>query len=121
MQRPITKQSPGADRIAKDHMNWLKERGVCSACGADHGYGNVIIHHCVGSSYKVRVGVERVLIGHAFVLALGQDCDDIVTCGSHRAFKEKFGAYADLWAAQYQQSPVKFGELIVRGILLCGK
>ena len=121
MQRPSTRQSPAADRLAKDHMTWLKERGICSACGNDHGYGNVILHHCVGSSYKVRVGVERVQIGHAFVIALGQDCDDIVTRGTHKAFKERFGNYADIWAAQYQQSPVKFGELIVRGILLSGK
>ena len=121
MQRPSTRQSPAADKIAKQHMQWIKERGICAGCGVDCGYGNVIVHHCVGSAYKIHVGLERVLIGHAFVLGLCQSCDDIITHGTHQAFKDLYGDYADIWAVQYQQSPVKFGELIVRGILMCGK
>lgn len=88
------------------------------ACGSD---GGVICHHAVGSSYKVRVGLEIVLIGHALVIGLCQCCDNLVTRGTHKAFRESFGSYADLWAKQYADSPVKFDDLIIQGIAESGK
>lgn len=118
MQRPSTRQSPGANAAAKAHMAWLKDRGICIACGNDAG---VIVHHCVGSTYKVRAGLVRVQIGNEFVLGLCQCCDDIVTKGSHRAFKDAFGSYSELFEKQYADSPVKFDDLIIQGIAESGK
>lgn len=118
MQRAATKQSPGASSKERAHIAWIKERGECIACGAA---GGVIAHHCVGSTYKLRVGVDRVQIGHAFVLGLCQSCDDIVTHGTHRAFRERFGSYAGNWDRQYADSPVKFDDLIVQGIMQSGR
>lgn len=118
MQRTSTRQSRGANADEKRHMQWIKERGMCVACDND---GGVICHHAVGSSYKVRVGLEIVLIGHAFVLGLCQCCDDIVTKGSHRAFKDAFGPYSELFFKQYASSPVKFDDLIIQGIAESGR
>ena len=118
MQRKATAQSRGANALEKAHMQWIKERGICIACGNDAG---VIIHHCVGSSYKVRVGAERVLIGHAMVLGLCICCDSIVTRGSHKAFNYAFGKYVDLWELQYKSSPIIFDEITINGIKLSGK
>lgn len=118
MQRKATKQSPAANAKERAHIAWIKERGICAAC---HNDGGVIAHHCVGSAFKVRVGLDRVHIGHAFVLGLCLACDNIVTRGTHKAFREAFGSYADLWAKQYQQSPVEFDELIVKGIMESGR
>ena len=99
-------------------MQWIKERGICAAC---NNYGGVIIHHCVGSSYKVRVDCERVIIGHAFVLGLCQCCDNVVTRGSHRAFNDAFGLYKGLWWRQYSDSVINFDDLTVQGIMNSGR
>jgi hypothetical protein len=45
MQRKSTKQSPSANAAEKRHMQYFKERGICSACVSDCGFGNVIIHY----------------------------------------------------------------------------
>lgn len=118
MQRPSTKQSRGANADEKRHIAWLKNRGICAACGND---GGVICHHAVGSSYKVTVGLERVLIGHALVIGLCEPCDNLVTRGTHKALKDSFGTYAELWARQYEDSPVKFDDLIIQGIMESGR
>ncbi len=118
MQRLATKQSPGANATERAHIKWIKERGICAACDSS---GGVIAHHCAGSTYKVHVGLERVQIGHAFVLGLCQCCDNIVTRGSHRAFFNAFGCYTNLWLKQYEQSPVKFDDIIIQGIMISGR
>lgn len=118
MQRLSTKQSPGANAKERAHITWIKERGECIACG---NTGGVIAHHCVGSTFKIRVGMDRVQIGHAFVLGLCQSCDNVVTFGSHRAFRDAFGSYASNWERQYQKSPVKFDDLIIQGVLQSGR
>jgi len=118
MQRLATRQSPAAKASERAYIGWIKERGICAACGND---GGVIAHHCMGSTYKVHVGLERVQIGHAMVIGLCACCDAIVTRGSHRAFNMAFGKYADLWEKQYLESPIKFDNLIVEGIMKSGK
>ena len=118
MQRPRSKQSPQADAKAKAQIGWIKERGICIACGND---GGVIAHHCVGSTFKVHVGLERVQIGNEFAIGLCQPCDNIVTRGSHRVFRGAFGSYAALWAKQYEDCPVKFDDLIIEGIANSGR
>lgn len=120
MQRKITKQSMAASTNCKRFFKWIKERGICAACGRDCGFGNVICHHVVGSSKKVYVGVERVHIGNEFVIGLCQSCDDLVTHGTRKALTDLHGQQADMWAKQYRESPVKFSEKIVTGILNSG-
>lgn len=118
MRRPITNQSRGANSAEKAHMAWIKERGICAACQCNSG---VIIHHCEGSAFKVKVGLITVIIGHAFVLGLCQSCDNIVTRGSRKAFRLAFGLQSNLWLKQYQESPVKFDDEVIEGIRICGK
>lgn len=117
MQRLATRQSPAANAAAKAHMAWLKGRGICASCGDDSG---VICHHSVGSSFKVHVGIERVHIGHAFVLGLCMACDTLRT-RSRKRFIDAFGLECKLWSMQYQESPIKFEDLIVHGIINSGR
>lgn len=118
MQRKATKQSRGPNTAERQYMTWLKERCICAACG-DHG--PVINHHCEGSTCKTRVGAVRVHIGHAFVIGLCQSCDDIVTHGGRKAFRQWFGPQSMLWLAQYESSPVRFPAEVVDGIAQWGK
>lgn len=117
MQRPATRQSRAANAEEKQHMSWLKNRGICAACGNDNG---VIIHHCGGSAYKVKVCGVTEIIGHAFVLGLCQVCDNLVTHGSRRALTDAFDMQRFMWREQYSHSPVKFPDAVVTGIMTCG-
>lgn len=117
MQRKPTPQSRGANALEKAHMQWIKDRNQCAACG---NYG-VINHHCEGATFKVKVNFVTVLIGHAFAIGLCQDCDNVITKGSRRAFREAFGLQSELWLKQYQDSPVRFPDEIVEGIKYCGR
>lgn len=114
MQKKPTPQSPAANTKAKAHMQWLKDRGVCIACNDDSG---VICHHSVGSSFKVHVGAERVHIGNEFVIGLCACCDALRTRGGRKPFTDAFGLECKLWEKQYQDSPIKFDQLIIDGIL----
>lgn len=118
MRRKPTRQSRGANADEKRHMNWIAGRQICAACNCS---ALVIIHHCEGSTFKVRAGLERVLVGHWFVLGLCQDCDDIVTHGSRRAFREKFGDQCDLWLIQAESYPHEIPLNVIQGISNCGR
>lgn len=118
MQRKATKQSRGPNANERRHIDWIKDRGVCAACG---DVGPVIAHHCEGSTCKTRVDCRRVLIGHAFVIGLCQCCDDLVTHGSRRALRNQYGPQSELWMHQYRDSPVKFPVDVVIGIQQWGK
>src|SRR5690606_31444599 len=110
MQRAATRQSPGIDSAAKRHLNWIKQRGICAACNND---GGVIAHHSSGSSAKVMVGLERVMIGHWFILGLCQPCDNIVTRRGRKAFRDAFGNQCGLWLLQAES----YGEELPLNIL----
>lgn len=114
VRRKATRQSRGPNALEKAHIQWLKERCACTACGNS---GPVICHHVVGSAYKVKVNFVSTHIGHAFVLALCPTCDDVVTSGSRRLFRDRFGDESELWHDQYGQSPVSFDDDVVSGIL----
>lgn len=118
MNRKPTRQSRGPNVAEKKHMSWAKERGICAACNA---IAPVILHHCEGSTFKSRVGLERVLLGHWFVLGLCQNCDDIVTHGSRRAFREKFGDQCDLWLIQAESYPHEIPLNVIQGIASCAR
>lgn len=118
MQRAVTRQSRGVRTNEKKRLAWLKERGRCAACGSR---GPIINHHCAGSSAKVRVDLVPVMIGHAFVLGLCQDCDDLVTHGSKRKLVEEYGPQSSLWLMQEQHNPNPAPEVVVRAIYEWGK
>jgi len=117
MQRKATRQTRAANALEKAHMAWIKERNTCAACGNS----GVINHHCEGAAFKVKVDGVTVLLGHAFVIGLCQCCDNIVTRGSRKAFRDAFGLQSALWAKQYEQSPVRFPNDVVEGIKNCGR
>lgn len=116
MQRLATRQSRGADAAEKRHMKWIKERGICAACGNSAG---VIVHHCEGATFKH----NKLLVGHWFVIGLCQCCDNIVTRGSRRAFRDAFGPQSKLWFRQLQEYPGRHevGQCEINAILDWGK
>jgi len=118
MQRKATKQSRIADSAERAHIQWIKERGICAACGNDRG---VIAHHCMGSTFKVHVGLERVQIGNWFIIGLCDPCDNIVTRQSRKAFTQAFGSQSSLWLKQAEQYPVEIPLKIIQGIAQYGK
>lgn len=117
MQRPVSKKSRGINASEKRRMQWLKERAICSACGTP---GPVINHHCAGSSAKIKVDLVSVLIGHAFVISLCKDCDDLVTSGSRRALTDQYGPQSELWLRQEAGNPDPAPEDIRAGIAAWG-
>lgn len=118
MQRKITKQSRGANADEKAFIRWIKERGICAACGSD---GGVIAHHVVGSSAKIRVGLERVHYGHWFVNGLCQKCDNIVTHNSRQAFRDIFDTESNIWLDQIKNYPEEIPEIIIEAVIKYGK
>ena len=100
MQRKITKQSPAPSAAAYRHMTWVKHLENCSACGCE---ARLTVHHCEGSAFKH----NKVYIGPWFILGLCQGCDDIVTHGSRRIFREIHGPQSELWHKQLQKYPLR--------------
>jgi len=91
MQRKPTKNTRGPDASEKHYQNWIKtERQTCAACG---NKGPVIGHHCEGATFKH----NKELVGHWFFIGLCQACDDVVTHGSRRGFRELFGPQSAMW------------------------
>jgi len=118
MQRIATKQSRGANAQEKAFLRWIKERGICAACGND---GGVICHHVVGSAAKISVGLERVHYGHWFVLGLCQKCDDVATNEGRTAFRELYGKECNLWFDQIGYYGHPPSGLIFEAIIKYGK
>lgn len=118
MQRLATRQSPAAKAGERAYIGWIKERGICAACGND---GGVIAHHCMGSTYKVHVGLERVQIGNWFVIGLCLACDNVVTRQSRKAFTDAFGLQSKLWQKQAEDYPVEIPLKIIQGIAKSGR
>lgn len=102
MQRPVSKKSRAINANEKRRLQWLKDRATCSACGRE---APVINHHCEGSAAKAKLGLETILIGHAFVISLCQECDDLVTRGSRRALTDRYGLQSELWLRQEEENP----------------
>jgi hypothetical protein len=93
MQRKATKNTRTANADEKRYHQWLKERQICAACCER---GPVINHHCEGASFKH----NKVLVGHWFVVGLCQQCDNVVTNGSRRVFRDQFGPQSVMWLEQ---------------------
>lgn len=118
MQRAATRQSRGPNANEKRRMQWLKDRGLCSACGRP---APVINHHAAGSAAKIKVDLVPVMIGHAFVLGLCRKCDDLVTHGSKRRLVEATGkTQSELWLWQESINPDPGPEIVARAIYQWG-
>lgn len=102
MQRKATRQSRGYNAAERRHMAWVKERGVCMTDNRVNELG-IIVHHCEGSTFKH----NKVLIGHWFVIGLCETCDNCITHGSRKGFRERFGAQSELWLKQFEDYPYK--------------
>jgi hypothetical protein len=89
MQRKATRQTRGPNAAEKRFHAYTKESD-CICCGNP---GPSIVHHCEGSCMKH----NKVLIGHWFVVPLCLTCDDVITQGSRKAFRDRFGAQSQLW------------------------
>jgi hypothetical protein len=89
MQRKATKTTRGPNAEEQRFQAFCKESD-CSVCGNP---GPSIVHHCEGSTFKH----NKVLVGHWFTIPLCETCDDVITKGSRRAFREKFGPQSHIW------------------------
>lgn len=89
MQRKPTRQTRGPNSKEVSFHVYTKESD-CITCGNP---GPSIVHHCEGATFKH----NKVLCGHWFVIPLCLICDDVITQGSRRAFRERFGAQSELW------------------------
>jgi hypothetical protein len=96
MQRKPTRQSRGPNAQEKRFHAHTKESD-CITCGNP---GPSIVHHCEGSTFKH----DKVLCGHYFVIPLCLTCDDVITKGSRKAFRERFGAQSDYWQWHVEKS-----------------
>ena len=100
MQRKATSNTRGPNSAERKHSTWVKCGNTCAAC---RRYSLLIVHHCEGSTFRH----NKELIGHWFVLGLCQECDDVVTHSSRRAFRERFGPQSEIWARQFERNPFK--------------
>jgi len=116
MQRKATKQSRGANAAEKRHMGWIKDRMICAACKQ---FGMVFNHHCEGATFRN----NKILVGHLFVIGLCQSCDNIITRGSRKSFRDSFGSQSGLWLEQFNDYPNQddFSQEEIEAIVSYGK
>ena len=111
MKRKATKNTRGPNADEKRYVKWIKEEKLtCDACGR---YGPLIAHHCEGATFKH----NKVLIGHWFIIGLCQPCDDIVTRGSRRAFRQIFGPQARICLQALHEYMNHKGEVVPLEVL----
>jgi len=111
MQRKATKNTRGANAEEK-RFHALTKASDCIVCGNS---APSIVHHCMGATYKH----NKVLIGHWFVLPLCQSCDDVITHGSRRSFKDRFGLQSDYWLDHYEYNGVDAPIEVYNAIMDC--
>lgn len=97
MQRKATRNTRGPNAEEKRFMGYTKE---CS-CIACRNPGPSIGHHAEGATFKN----NKVLVGHWFILPLCLSCDDVITRGSRKGFRELFGPQSELWIKHIENSP----------------
>lgn len=108
MQRKPTKTTRGPNLKEKQFAAWVKWRNCC-CCGAP---APSIVHHAEGATFKHL----KILCGHWFLLPLCPSCDEVITKGSRRAFRERFGTQAELWLKLLKTSPVSPPHEVVEAI-----
>ena len=112
MQRKSTKQSRGASPQEREFIVWMKERN-CSYCGNP---GPSRYDHCAGSSAKIKVDFETVIIGHYFGLAECMACAEL----SHKDKYLAFGPHHKLWALEIDSYSGVIPDLVKAGVALYG-
>lgn len=105
MNRKPTKNTRGPSAGEKRFVSWVKESNYCSAC---EQCAPVIAHHCEGATFKHL----KTLVGHAFVIGLCQACDDVVTYGSRKVFRDQFGPQSILWVKLAEKYEKETGAVI---------
>lgn len=113
MQRKATKNTRAANAEEKK-FHAITKLSDCIVCGAEKPS---IVHHCEGATFKH----NKVLVGHWFVLPLCQGCDDVITYGSRRSFRERFGAQSDFWLKHVDNTGVVPPEDVYNAIVDWGK
>ncbi|GGO89106.1 hypothetical protein GCM10011348_46080 [Marinobacterium nitratireducens] len=78
-------------------MSWVKQQ-ACVVCQS----WPCVAHHCEGATWAH----NKVKCGHWFILPLCEFHDGVVTQGSRRVFRERFGTQADLWLELIEQAPI---------------
>lgn len=113
MQRKATKNTRAANAEEK-RFHALTKESDCIVCGSS---APSIVHHCMGATYKH----NKVLIGHWFVLPLCKSCDDVITHGSRRTFKDKFGLQSDYWYTFVERNEVTVPNDVYSAIMDCNE
>jgi len=108
MQRKPTKNTRGPNAKEKQFMAWVKWR-PCICCSAP---APSIVHHAEGATFKH----QKILVGHWFILPLCQDCDDVITQGSRRAFRDRFGPQSKLWLKLIYKTPIWPPDNVIEAI-----
>ena len=98
MNRKPTSNTRGPNSDEK-RFHAITKESDCIVCGCE---GPSIVHHCEGSTFKH----NKVLIGHWFVVPLCLNCDDVITQGSRKAFRFRFGAQSDYWNWHFKMTGV---------------
>jgi hypothetical protein len=111
MQKKSTKQSPSANAQERAFMAWCKEQP--SIISGEYG---VEVHHCVGSSRRVYVGMNRVRIGHWFLLPLTPS-EHWLYHNRKSEFIDQYGEQSQLWERLIQAYPVEIPLNVIQGIL----
>ena len=113
MERPSTKQSKGATKKEKEWIIWVKQQ-PCSYCGNP---GPNRYDHCAGSSAKIKVEFETVLIGHRFGLSECLECSRL----THLEKRDRFGPHWILWKELESNYEEQTPDNIKQGIEEYGK
>jgi len=101
MQTKRSAQSRGPNKAELDFMAWCKEQPSVVS-----GQWGVHVHHCAGSTCKVRVGFELVQIGHWFCVPLTPD-EHWMFHNRKKEFEKLYGYQRELWlrlVADYHES-----------------
>jgi len=115
MQRSSTKQSRAPNADEKRFMSWCKEQP--SIVSGQYG---VEVHHCVGSSFKARAGVERVLIGHWFCIPLTPQ-EHWLYHNRKNEFRISCGIQTDLWLNLIDGYDLPIPQEVIEAIVHYGK
>lgn len=114
MQTKRSPQSRGPNKAELDFMAWCKEQPSIVS-----GQWGVEVHHCCGSSKKVYVGIERVNIGHYFLLPLTPS-EHWLFHNRKNEFTEKFGIQRDLWISLIKLYDKVIPTNVIEGVIGSG-
>ena len=95
MQIKASKKTRAPNAAEKRFTAWLHEI-PCRACGEVYG---VQAHHPEGATFKRKVGLVTVLLGHWYQISLCQPCH-YMRHSDKTGFKARYGSEVRLWEKQ---------------------